>query len=156
MGLIDKTPFADIVAKRAELDELLRKTGQEQIAPIFSEFFARHPQIKALRWSQYTPYFNDGDECVFHVYDLFYSVGADEGGDYDDGFHYPPSKAIKSSYNEEDPIWEVANYEQAISDMKEIANEILGNEEAMRAVFGDHVRVVVTADGFDVQDYEHD
>lgn len=27
------------------------------------------PQVEAIKWAQYTPYFNDGDECVFAVHE---------------------------------------------------------------------------------------
>jgi hypothetical protein len=27
--------------------------------------FEAHPALESFGWTQYTPYFNDGDECVF-------------------------------------------------------------------------------------------
>lgn len=44
--------------------------------------------VKEVRWQQYTPHFNDGDACVFSVYDAYVKTtfsGEDEG-DYEDGF----------------------------------------------------------------------
>lgn len=32
------------------------------------ELFARHPEMESFAWSQYTPYWNDGDVCEFGVY----------------------------------------------------------------------------------------
>ena len=32
---------------------------------------AAAPEIAALRWRQYTPYFNDGEPCTFSVNDLY-------------------------------------------------------------------------------------
>ena len=54
------------------------------------------PEVEAVRWTQYSPYFNDGDVCEFGVNDPHIKfVGQDEGGDYEDGFSddgksYPP------------------------------------------------------------------
>lgn len=40
---------------------------KDAILRAFREFFETNPDIVALRWHQYTPYFNDGDACVFEV-----------------------------------------------------------------------------------------
>lgn len=46
-----------------------------------------YPEVEAVRWEQYTPYFNDGDVCEFGVREpRIKFVGEDAGGDYDDGF----------------------------------------------------------------------
>lgn len=48
--------------------------------------------VKALRWRQYTPYFNDGDPCVFRVSEASVKLSKDVFGktkkhsDYEDGF----------------------------------------------------------------------
>lgn len=38
-----------------------------------------HPLLWGFQWTQYTPYFNDGDECVFNVYDINAFTGDPEG-----------------------------------------------------------------------------
>ena len=43
---------------------------KENLNTILSEVFANE-NIQAIAWSQYTPYFNDGDECVFRVSEPF-------------------------------------------------------------------------------------
>jgi hypothetical protein len=50
--------------------EEMRKDGKEALKEAFSEFFTLHPLAKAIVWTQYTPYFNDGDACTFSVNDF--------------------------------------------------------------------------------------
>jgi hypothetical protein len=44
--------------------------------------------VESVRWTQYTPYFNDGEPCVFGANDCYVKLaGADEeAGDDGDGF----------------------------------------------------------------------
>ncbi|WP_074344742.1 hypothetical protein [Mycobacteroides abscessus] len=46
------------------------------------------PEVVSVRWTQYTPYFNDGDACTFSVHEARTKlVDTDEdAGDYEDGF----------------------------------------------------------------------
>ncbi len=66
--------FENITNKIAEQNakiEDLRKAHMAELQKDFNEiiklFFDECPKVQAVIWSQYTPYFNDGDECVFSV-----------------------------------------------------------------------------------------
>ena len=68
--------FDNITKKIAEQNakiEQMRKdhmaTLQADFNDIIKLFFDECPKIQAVIWSQYTPYFNDGDECIFGVND---------------------------------------------------------------------------------------
>lgn len=43
----------------------------EAINAKFRELFEKVPELESVSWTQYTPYFNDGDICEFscHLYD---------------------------------------------------------------------------------------
>ena len=67
----------DFLAAAKELQELLeqqRKKLQVQAEVVLKEitkaFFDKYPQAECLVWTQYTPYFNDGEECIFRVGDV--------------------------------------------------------------------------------------
>ncbi len=75
--------------KLKELTEefgVLRKTFQDKAQTGLTngilEFFAENPEIEYLRWTQYAPYFNDGDPCVFHVYDVHAFLTAQARADF--------------------------------------------------------------------------
>lgn len=59
-----------IAEQNAKLEEM-RKAHMKELQGDFNEiiklFFDECPNVQAVVWSQYTPYFNDGDECVFRV-----------------------------------------------------------------------------------------
>lgn len=41
------------------------------------ELFARCPSLQGIRWYQYTPHFNDGDECIFSMHGMYFLVGTE-------------------------------------------------------------------------------
>lgn len=49
-----------------------RKRMLELVGPAFhegaDELFRTYPTLKSFGWQQYTPYFNDGDACVFSAH----------------------------------------------------------------------------------------
>lgn len=120
------------------------------------------PTIKAFGWTQYTPYFNDGEPCEFGVGTPWF-VGADEEVDLDE----------VDTYNHELSSWgdghpslgkrtrdgtytgsNEASYDRAkaLSDALE-AGEF---EDVLLEAFGDHAAVRVTRDGITVDEYSHD
>jgi hypothetical protein len=38
---------------------------RKEFPTMFTELFAQAPKLKSVSWTQYTPYFNDGDTCEF-------------------------------------------------------------------------------------------
>lgn len=134
------------------------------------------PHVKAVKWAQYTPYFNDGDACVFGIGEprlVFDLPESDEDeGEYGDG-----SVSNYELYNGTlnwTGVWgqnrradvdnsPEATFEYRGIDTKEhyIALSNFGNsaaswERVAQLSFGDHAEVTATRDGFNVEYYEHD
>jgi hypothetical protein len=59
--------LADFNANYKKVREEFVKKLVPQFAEVFEQFFAENPNVGGVVWTQYTPYFNDGDECVFRV-----------------------------------------------------------------------------------------
>lgn len=102
--------------------------------------------IEAVRWEQYTPYFNDGDPCVFRVSGdvMVKMAGADEdSGDYEDGFAWG---------------YELADNNPARASVTAFEKVIDSGHHNVLLVekFGDHAQVTATKDKFSVEFYEHD
>lgn len=53
-------------AYKAACDHLKTVTADE-LLKAFAEQFKANPTVKCMLWTQYTPYFNDGDPCTFGV-----------------------------------------------------------------------------------------
>lgn len=98
------------------------------------ELFATQPTLTSFGWRQYTPYFNDGEECVF---------GANVEEPMVNGVHV---------YGDE----EEGKYNDKLA--TEVTEFLRGfDEEDLKALFGDHVEVVVErGKDVEVSGYEHD
>ena len=58
----------EIKALRAEVEELSKESFKEG----FQALFEKHDELVGATWAQYTPYFNDGDECIFGLGDVYF------------------------------------------------------------------------------------
>lgn len=112
--------------------------------------------IPALKWQQFTPYFNDGDECVFTVYSP-YIVGnpADDCGDGIDVDYSDPDYVFNSEYHKE-AIERLGLTREQYVQIRGIWNLLETQEDLLKEAFGDHVEVTVTADGITTEGYDHD
>lgn len=140
--------LSELSGKRKAIEEQAREQAKNILAPGLQQFMTDHPEIEAIRWEQYTPYFNDGDPCEFSVGEIHYKLasGDEEAGDEEDGFEY------LSSYGKPEGFAEQPWYKA----LEELGSALSGSEDELLAAFGDHVRVIVTKDGVDVEEYEHD
>lgn len=150
-------------AARAAFEEKVK----DGLNTAFSEFFAKYPEFSSIEWEQYTDYFNDGEECTFSVHEKTYTPNEEMFPRIDErrGFREPSAYERSSKYYTE----EVAFYdafpdsvkarfnalENAWEDFKATLDSI--PEELYQDVFGDHKRIVVTAEGITVEDFsDHD
>src|ERR1700674_1049946 len=51
----------------AKLQEQTKEAAKILIRDGLKNIFDKYPSIENISWTQYTPYFNDGDPCVFRV-----------------------------------------------------------------------------------------
>jgi hypothetical protein len=151
--------LVELQAARQTLDLLIKKLqvqGGEAFPQIAQPLFDAYPDLRGFRWTQYTDYFNDGDECEFGVYtwniDLLRADGPWLTGIETAQEVY---QRVRNSGDFRKDYDHVANpYPEAVA-VKEFLNN-LGNE-ALKAIFGDHVKITVTRDNVEVTDYtDHD
>lgn len=118
------------------------------------------PEVEAIRWDQYTPYFNDGDPCEFSIYEVRVKlVGIDDDdGDYGDGFAdyfaLTFEKDGKRPYAPEG----VEISDELGAAIKAVNGAVAGGQHytVLHKLFGDPAQVTATPEGFHVEDYEHD
>lgn len=125
----------------------------EEFGPILSAALG-DARIEAIRWRQYTPYFNDGDACEFGIHDIEVKpVGSDpDAGDYSDGFIDHWSLGYYADKRGDDRMREL---KEATADLNKA---VAGGEfyDVLLDAFGDHANVTVTTEGITVDFYEHD
>ena len=137
------------LAKKAELEELLKTHGKEMLITLFGEFFSAAPEVKTVVWEQYTPYFNDGDPCVFRVYDPSFSSKLPE-----------EIKGDMNEYGNSEDGWLDTYKNRSNNPAFEYFRENFARAEVVLESLGDHSRVLVTNgdDGIKihVEEYYHD
>jgi predicted SnoaL-like aldol condensation-catalyzing enzyme len=158
----------EIKAKAAAYKQAMQESGKEAVKELFSEFFGANPEIQAVRWRQYTPYFNDGEPCEFSIHEMYAkpakAVTAGTGTPVDDDGSNGGEDEDLDDEDEEDGDYKdgfIANYDDnfpkkskpTFQALERAANEL---EEVLRLVFGDHVQVIATREGFEVEEYEHE
>lgn len=225
MNFIEKAKEMDNASEELKktLQDFTKKFRDMYFGELFKAFFEENPEIHSIQWTQYTPYFNDGDECVFEVNDTTYNrstfkessewdADSDED-DEDDIDYYEGSPFVDLLINEgiyetiKDIIetgdvslasgknlpWECheGNYnnryvsvsackrfllkvENNIKEYQEqekyfpnwrnakknfdILKKTIMNVDSsiMQDAFGDHISVMVTRDGINIEEYSHD
>lgn len=123
------------------------KQAKETLGPALQQFLKDNPEVKSVAWSQYTPYFNDGEPCVFRIQGIYFMKIELEDFNFD---VLEGDEQIRT-WRKEDGVSE-STYNACV----ELEKMLGGAEEVLEAVFGDHVYVIVTNKGVDVQEYEHD
>jgi hypothetical protein len=149
--------FDTLIAEQQVLRVKFQADAQAMFKESLKSFFELNPGISALRWTQYTPYFNDGDACVFGVGEVYFTNAKGEQlndvnswGEYDGDNenvwveYYMPYLSGKEGVNA--ASCEFLSSMINSSEMRDI----------MEQMFGDHVCVTVTREGIDVEEYEHD
>lgn len=53
------------------MQEEIKKKTQDRLKTFIDGLFLAFPWFGAITWTQYTPYWNDGDECTFGVNDIY-------------------------------------------------------------------------------------
>lgn len=105
------------------------------------------PEIDTISWTQYTPYFNDGDTCTFHRHEDL-SLNGESVWDL-------PEDIYTHEVNRKKEKRKANKLEIALEKLKDILNSI--PEECYEDMFGDHCEVEITKDGkINVNEYEHD
>lgn len=155
-----------LIEKQKAIQAEMQAHGKQALKAAFTEFFEKHPEVESLFWYQYTPYFNDGDECVFGVHDIEMELSEDFCKQI--GIEHRPVD-FEESYVEGASLYTLRDYSGGYSDpkirpgaealyedlkaLKDASQEL---EDLFKAAFGDHALVVADRNGFRVDHYEHD
>ena len=141
-------------------DEKIKETGEKAVKSAIRNFTEKYSEVEGIRWEQYTPYFNDGESCLFSVGEIRIRLGAmpSDAGDYSDGYMdvtdfkrwYEKNSALDAA------VFGPERYKELTTDFKKFVHLMGSNDDALEAAFGDHVKITVTNGKIVVDDYEHD
>lgn len=121
-------------------------------------------EITGFGWKQYTPYFNDGDPCVFSAYGAWFSTEEDKDRDPDDDeltIDYHPvlgPKRWDSQLGTHVQVKQLPEITAIYETCKALSDAIEGGEfdDVLLEAFGDHAEVTVSSAGITVEFYQHD
>lgn len=168
-------------AMRAEM----RESAKEAIAEGTKVIFAEYGDLVAqFGWTQYTPYFNDGDPCEFGMGELsliaiedLEDLRAETEYDLDDQYerqcafadndwNYGGSPSFSTYRGKVSKMvgWPEApnaDFDQRYADAYEACRAVYNicgsdGQKIAKDIFGDHVTVTFTSEGVDVEEYEHE
>jgi hypothetical protein len=145
-----KADIKDLVKEMETFKKEYQKKGQKILQTAFTQFFKENPNIKTIAWTQYTPYFNDGDECIFSVGEAYCASKKLTTEDISDPYDL-------DNYDDEESEHGTFKYDskehRAVESFMKLLNPL---EDVFKELFDDHVWVIATEDGFEVNEYSHD
>lgn len=128
----------------------MKECAKEAFTDAAKAIFDDNPELMSFSWRQYTPYFNDGDECVFSARTSYPDLVMKNQVNPSDN---EESEFYSWKANKKDPS-EWTPREKA--GMAVIAFLGQFDDATYREMFDDHVKVVVSRDGTEVHECEHD
>lgn len=143
--------FEEVIDGVAAAKAQYELKAREAFGHVFKDFLAKHPAVKAIYWTQYTPYFNDGDECMFSINEIdFLDVDPTECDDIAD-VHDWQWRYDHAAMSYKDDPYNIA------SSARSLETFMVENDTVLQEIFGDHVSVLITSSGEAiVNEYEHD
>lgn len=139
--------LAEFNKKKLDLISELKR----DFVPMFSEDFEKSKRIDSFGWRQYTPYFNDGDECIFRVNTDYIYINEEDAEEIEwlgSDFDYKTKKYTPTS---ETDVTEFEVYRSIKEKLSAIP------EDFFKDIFGDHVEITIHRDGrVETEEYDHD
>ena len=130
--------MSDAIAKlRANYDDLNQRIrdlraqmtvqSKEILEQVVADLFDTCPEVHQIHWTQYTPYFNDGEECMFGVNEICWLLKSDLD-DWDDDF-YDGSSIVTAE-----------NVKSAEKDLEEVRKYLQDPEKWRVEKYGAHAQ----------------
>jgi hypothetical protein len=134
----------ELVKAKADYDAKIKADGEAAIKAELAALFERHPKLLGIKWTQYTPYFNDGEPCTFGIHEPDVVI---------EGCRDESAWAIKYYANDRGYGPDVLAIGEDIAKFYHAIQQV---SDAMEAAFGDHAEITVTRDGITVDEYSHE
>ena len=155
--------FNVIEQQREEFEKqkkVLMESFKQSMEQLCKDLFEVVPSIKCISWTQYTPYFADGDECIFslNTFNFYNFVPEDLGYDAED-VEYEEDQwgfSMATYYDNKYSKKKTKVTQEDFNVLKKFFDIMNANEDFLKEVIGDHVQVILTSEEMKVEEYEHD
>jgi hypothetical protein len=119
--------------------------------------------IGEFGWRQYTPYFNDGEPCVFEIQDFWVRTSREsddaDPGELGVGEYWGPHPSLGDMVQGPDGGYSYQGDDQPRYERARALADALGSgafDDVLLDAFGDHAGVKVRRSGIQVEFYQHD
>ncbi len=147
-------------AEMKVIQDAYQQKLQSIFKQVFKQYFQENPEVTCFGWRQYTPYFNDGEECEFCCYvEYGFATNAVDYSAVKYGEYYGDEDVDKVWISDDDyGNFNVETIPASVEKNTKILRETLSkiDDKMFLVIFGDHCNVFATPKGFDVQEYDHD
>ncbi len=138
-----------IAQLKAEYEAAVKAVGRDGIQKLLAPVFEAFPYVVAVKWTQYTPYFNDGETCEFS-----------SNSDYCE-LQFKPAVGdvlTKEDLEEQDfeERWTNRENPEKTQAFEAFREALALPDDVLLAAFGDHAEVTVDREGVTVDQYDHD
>jgi len=158
------TKLAKLKKQQAAVEKEMANVAKAAFKEMSAEVFKANPALISFSWSQYTPYWNDGDTCTFSSNAEYPSIT----------FKASDGKTVKNDENNgtlvffdaedtdveyEVPEDEYDKYTKQIEKLNVKVSSFLGNfsDDDFLTMFDDHQLITVNRNGkVETEDYEHE
>lgn len=157
--------YKKVLQTKQEADKKLLELEKDYFDARAKQIFEDYPFLKSFAWTQYAPYFNDGDPCYFNVHRdiLWFNDMNLEYEDYGDYSYEEYMEGIEKGY--------ITNFEthkydtkykripldtpgaKAAQAVKQLLSEF--DDDQLERMFGEDCKVVVTKNGAEPEGYHH-
>lgn len=158
----------DVRRREEEAHRQAQEEGKDAITIALKTLFAQVPGLGKVQWNQFTPYFMDGDACVFGVNEICMIstknmdlTDDDEDYNYDIDYCGELNKCQDRDWRKDTETFLPDNpfnaTEEQYEFMKEFTKLMDGLSDVLERIFGDHVEISCARDGeVTIQDYDHE
>ena len=134
----------EIKSEITRLQTELKAKSQDMFREGVEEIFNKYPELESFAWRQYTPYFNDGENCYFGVHVSTWGDNNVDGISINGSSFWWPQAG--------QPLSEELT--QAAVETAKLINTF--DENVLMDIFGDHVTVTVHKDRVETEYYDHE
>ena len=152
--------LTELTAQITTIKKQVEKLVSEKLHLKFLELFDKYPNLVSFSWTQYAPYFNDGEACTFGVNadDIPAEFTEDSGDiidfyDRDSGEKYNYTTKSYAKTGDADINYDAHKY------VSEFVSEVVYSipSDILENTYGSDNRITVTRSGIESDDYcEHD
>lgn len=150
-----------LIDEYEKLIKRINESTQEQIFDeLFKPFFRKYGDtVKSVVWSQYTPYFNDGDACTFSINEIYFCTKVVSRFSWDledDEDEANPTIPLSKpwGYRGNNDEWD--KHPEVTKACNKLRSDMGRMAFLFERVLGDHISVSASADGFNIEEYNHD